>query len=83
MRKQRGLRLIKLGVKSLADKVQIAKEINKRFPVEQWRVIKVLAIIKENIDTIKRHRRGQKSDFSSRERQAIMTVPSPGSSINT
>ena len=63
---------------------QLAAEVKKRFPVEQWRVIKIFS------DHQKKYRYYKKAieDVKSRtnpcmNEQAIMTIFSPGWSINT
>ena len=63
---------------------ELAKDIRKRFPIDQWRVIKILS------DHQRKYRYYKKAieDVKSRttplmNEQAIMTIFSPGWSINT
>ena len=63
---------------------QLAEEVKKRFPIDQWRVIKIFS------DHQKKYRYYKKAieDVKSRttpqmDNQTIMTIFSPGWSINT
>jgi len=63
---------------------QLAEEVKKRFPVDQWRVIKIFSdhqkkyrYYKNAIEDVKRRTTPRMTE------QAIMTIFSPGWSINT
>ena len=63
---------------------KLAEEINRRFPIEKWRVIKVFSdhqrkyrYYKKAIEDVKRRTSPRMSE------QAIMTIFSPGWGINT
>ncbi len=63
---------------------QLAEEVKKRFPVEQWRVIKIFSdhqkkyrYYKKAIEDVKRRTTPRMNE------QAIMTIFSPGWGINT
>ena len=63
---------------------QVAEEIKKRFPVDQWRVIKIFSdhqkkyrYYKKAIEDVKRRTTPRMNE------QAIMTIFSPGWGINT
>ena len=63
---------------------QLAEEVKKRFPVDQWRVIKIFSdhqkkyrYYKKAIEDVKRRTTPRMNE------QAIMTIFSPGWSINT
>ena len=63
---------------------QLAKEIKKRFPVEQWRVIKIFSDHQRKYRYYKKAIEDVKSRTTPRmNEQAIMTIFSPGWSINT
>ncbi|WP_269625115.1 hypothetical protein [Prochlorococcus marinus] len=66
------------------EEKQLAQEIKKRFPVEQWRVIKIFSdhqrkyrYYKKAIEDVKRRTTPRMNE------QAIMTIFSPGWGINT
>ena len=66
------------------DDKKLAEEIKKRFPVDQWRVIKIFSdhqrkyrYYKNAIEDVKRRTSPRMNA------QAIMTIFSPGWSINT
>ena len=75
----------KLKKKNLNQKEkQIAEDVKKRFPVNQWRVIKILS------DHQRKYRYYKKAIEDAKNRtspcmkeQAIMTIFSPGWGINT
>jgi len=75
----------KLKKKNLnSDEKRIAEEIKKRFPIEQWRVIKIFSdqqrkyrYYKKAIEDVKRRTTPRMNE------QAIMTIFSPGWGINT
>ena len=63
---------------------QVAEEVKKRFPIDQWRVIKIFSdhqrkyrYYKKAIEDVKRRTTPRMNE------QAIMTIFSPGWSINT
>ncbi len=63
---------------------ELAEEVKKRFPVEQWRVIKIFSdhqrkyrYYKKAIEDVKRRTSPRMNE------QAIMTIFSPGWGINT
>ena len=63
---------------------QLAEEIKKRFPLDQWRVIKIFSdqqrkyrYYKKAIEDVKKRTTPRMNE------QAIMTIFSPGWSINT
>ena len=63
---------------------QLAEEVKKRFPVDQWRVIKIFSdhqkkyrYYKKAIEDVKRRTTPRMNE------QAIMTIFSPGWSTNT
>ena len=63
---------------------QLAEEVRKRFPIDQWRVIKIFSdhqrkyrYYKKAIEDVKRRTSPRMSE------QAIMTIFSPGWGINT
>ena len=63
---------------------QLAEEVKKRFPVDQWRVIKIFSdhqkkyrYYKKAIEDVKRRTTPRMNE------EAIMTIFSPGWSINT
>ncbi len=63
---------------------RIAKEVRKRFPVEQWRVIKIFSDHQKKYRYYKKAIEDVKSRTSPRmNEQAIMTIFSRGWSINT
>jgi hypothetical protein len=66
------------------DERQLAEEVKKRFPIDQWRVIKVFSdhqkkyrYYKNAIEDVKRRTTPRMNE------QAIMTIFSPGWGINT
>ena len=66
------------------EEKQLAEEVKKRFPVEQWRVIKIFSdhqrkyrYYKKAIEDVKRRTTPRMND------QAIMTIFSSGWGINT
>ena len=66
------------------DERQLAEEVKKRFPVEQWRVIKIFTdhqkkyrYYKKAIEDVKRRTTPRMTE------QKIMTIFSPGRGINT
>ena len=75
----------KLKRKDLNDEEkQLAEEVKKRFPVDKWRVIKIFSdhqkkyrYYKKAIEDVKRRTTPRMNE------QAIMTIFSPGWSINT
>ena len=75
----------KLKKKHMNNKERrIAEEVKKRFPVDQWRVIKVLSdhqkkyrYYKKAIEDVKRRTTPRMNE------QTIMTIFSPGWGINT
>ena len=75
----------KLKKKNLTQKeLKIAEEIKKRFPVEKWRVIKIISDHQRKYRYYKRAIEDVKSRTTPRmDEQAIMTIFSPGWSINT
>ena len=63
---------------------QVAEEVKKRFPIDQWRVIKIFSdhqrkyrYYKKAIEDVKRRTTPRMNE------QAIMTIFSPGWGINT
>ena len=63
---------------------QVADEIKKRFPVDQWRVIKVFSDHQRKYRYYKKAIEDVKNRTTPRmNEQAIMTIFSPGWSINT
>ena len=75
----------KLKKKDLSQEEEsIAKEVKKRFPVEQWRVIKIFSDHQRKYRYYKKAIEDVKSRTSPRmNEQAIMTIFSPGWGINT
>ncbi len=75
----------KLKKKDLTHKeAQIAEEVKKRFPIDQWRVIKIFSehqrkyrYYKKAIEDVKSRTTPQMNE------KVIMTIFSPGWSINT
>ncbi len=66
------------------EEKQLAEEVKKRFPIEQWRVIKIFSdhqkkyrYYKKVIEDVKRRTTPRMNE------QAIMAIFSPGWSINT
>ena len=66
------------------EEIQLAEEVKKRFPVEQWRVIKIFSdhqkkyrYYKKAIEDVKRRTTPRMNE------QAIMTIFSPRWGINT
>ena len=63
---------------------QIAEDVRKRFPIEQWRVIKIFSDHQRKYRYYKKAVEDVKKRTSPRmNEQAIMTIFSPGWSINT
>ena len=63
---------------------KLAEEVKKRFPIEQWRVIKIFSDHQRKYRYYKKAVEDVKSRTSPRmDEQAIMTIFSPGWSINT
>tara|TARA_B100001029_G_C14657948_1_gene232852 strand:- start:58 stop:429 length:372 start_codon:yes stop_codon:yes gene_type:complete len=75
----------KLNKKNLNHKEsKIAEEVKKRFPIEQWRVIKIFSDHQRKYRYYKKAVEDVKSRTSPRmSEQAIMTIFSPGWSTNT
>ena len=75
----------KLKKKSLNHKERLlAEEVRKRFPVEQWRVIKIFSDHQRKYRYYKKAIEEVKSRTSPRmNEQAIMTIFSPDWGINT
>ena len=75
----------KLKKKDLTnEEKQLAEEVKKRFPVEGWRVIKVFSDHQRKYRYYKKAIEDVKSRTTPRmNEQAIMTIFSPGWSINT
>ena len=75
----------KLKKKNLnQEEIQIAEDVKKRFPVDQWRVIKILSDHQKKYRYYKKAIEDVKSRTSPRmNEQAIMTIFSPGWGINT
>ena len=75
----------KLRKKNLNEKeIQLAKEVKERFPLDQWRVIKVFSDHQRKYRYYKNAIEDVKSRTTPRmNEQAIMTIFSPGWSINT
>ena len=66
------------------EEIQIAEEVKKRFPLEQWRVIKVFSDHQRKYRYYKKAIEDVKSRTSPRmNEQAITTIFSRGWSINT
>ena len=67
-----------------AEEQKLAEEVRKRFPVEQWRVIKIFSDHQRKYRYYKKAIDDVKSRTTPRmDEQAIMTIFSPGWSINT
>ena len=63
---------------------QVAENVKKRFPVDQWRVIKIFSEHQRKYRYYKKAIEDVKSRTTPRmNEQAIMTIFSPGWSINT
>ncbi len=75
----------KLKKKNLTNKDrELAEEVKKRFPVDQWRVIKIFSDQQRKYRYYKKAIEDVKSRTTPRmNEQAIMTTFSPGWSINT
>ena len=75
----------KLKKKNLTpEENNIAQEIKKRFPVEKWRIIKIFSDHQRKYRYYKKAIEDVKNRTSPRmNEQAIMTIFSPGWSINT
>ena len=75
----------KLKKKNLnLEERQLAEEVKKRFPIEQWRVIKIFSDHQRKYRYYKKAIEDVKSRTTPRmNEQAIMTVFSRGWSINT
>ena len=66
------------------EELKLTKEVKKRFPIEQWRVIKIFCDHQRKYRYYKNAIEDVKSRTSPRmTSQAIMTTFSPGWSINT
>ena len=66
------------------DEQILAEEVKKRFPTEQWRVIKIFSDHQRKYRYYKKAIEDVKSRTSPRmNEQAIMTIFSPGWGINT
>ena len=66
------------------EEKEIAQEIKKRFPVDKWRTIKIFSDHQKKYRYYKKAIEDAKSRTSPRmNEQAIMTIFSPGWSINT
>ena len=66
------------------EESKLAKEIKKRFPIEHWRVIKIFCEHQRKYRYYKKAIEDVKSRTTPRmNEQAIMTIFSPGWSINT
>ncbi len=66
------------------EEMELANEIKKRFPIDKWRVIKVFCDHQRKYRYYKRAIEDVKNRTSPRmNEQAIMTIFSPGWSINT
>ena len=66
------------------QETQLAEEVKKRFPVDQWRVIKIFSDHQKKYRYYKKAIEDVKSRTSPRmNEQAIMTIFSPGWGINT
>ena len=66
------------------EESQLAEEVKKRFPIEQWRVIKIISDHQRKYRYYKKAVEDVKSRTTPRmNEQAIMTIFSPGWSINT
>ena len=66
------------------DEIKLAEEVKKRFPVDQWRVIKIFSdhqrkyrYYKKAVEDVKRRTTPRMNE------QTIMTIFSPGWGINT
>ena len=75
----------KLKKNNLTQKeLQAAEEVKKRFPIEQWRVIKIFSDHQRKYRYYKKAIEDVKKRTSPRmNEQAIMTIFSPGWGINT
>ncbi len=75
----------KLKKKNLSnEEKQLSNEIKKRFPIEQWRVIKLFSDHQRKYRYYKKAIEDVKSRTTPRmNEQAIMTIFSPGWGINT
>ena len=75
----------KLKEKNLSqDDQQLAEEVKRRFPIDQWRVIKIFSDHQRKYRYYKNAIEDVKSRTTPRmNEQAIMTIFSPGWSINT
>ena len=75
----------KLKKKNLnQEEIRLAKEIKQRFPVDQWRVIKIFCDHQRKYRYYKKAIEDVKNRTTPRmNEQAIMTTFSPGWSINT
>ena len=75
----------KLRKQNLNDEeIQLANEVRKRFPVDQWRVIKIFSDHQRKYRYYKKAIEDVKSRTSPRmNERTIMTIFSPGWGINT
>ena len=66
------------------EELQLAKEVKERFPIDQWRVIKIFCDHQKKYRYYKKAVEDVKSRTSPRmNEQAIMTIFSPSWGINT
>ena len=75
----------KLKKKKLnTEEIMLAEEVKKRFPIEQWRVIKVFSDHQKKYRYYKKAVEDVKNRTTPRmNEQTIMTIFSPGWGINT
>ena len=75
----------KLNKKNLINnEKQIAEDVKKRFPIDQWRVIKIFSDHQRKYRYYKKAVEDVKNRTTPRmNEQAIMTIFSPGWGINT
>ena len=75
----------KLKKKCLTDtEIQVAEDVRKRFPIEQWRIIKIFSDHQKKYRYYKKAVEDVKSRTNPRmSEQVIMTIFSPGWGINT
>ena len=67
-----------------SEEMKIAEEIKKRFPIDQWRVIKIFCDHQRKFRYYKKAIEDVKSRTTPRmNEQTIMTIFSPGWGINT
>ena len=66
------------------EEIQLAEEVIKRFPLDQWRVIKIFSDHQRKYRYYKKAIEDVKSRTTPRmNEQTIMTIFSPGWGINT